>query len=127
MFAHTCRDETLFIQRLDSEQFSKTGKEEIRCKDKAGPNKGGKNKIKKRETETNGGRVRGASREEEREESVMRSESPQVKTRPGLRISTRTHQGHYAITSTHLLPSFQRYLRPFPIPLAIYLLNRSKF
>ena len=27
----------------------------------------------------------------------MRSESPQVKTRPGLRISTRTHQGHYAI------------------------------
>lgn len=58
----------------------------------------------------------------------MRSESPQVKTRPGLRISTRTHQDHYAITATHLLPSFHRCLGPpSPFPLAIYLLNRSKF
>lgn len=59
---------------------------------------------------------------------MMRSESPQVKTRPGLRISTRTHQDHYAITATHLLPSFHRCLGPpSPFPLAIYLLNRSKF
>lgn len=59
---------------------------------------------------------------------MMRSESPQVKTRPGLRISTRTHQDHYAITATHLLPSFHRCLGPpSSFPLAIYLLNRSKF
>lgn len=94
------------------------------------------NEIRKRETENTEGEGRrkmdrggrgGSGRRGKT--PVMRSESPQVKTRPGLRISTRTHQDHYAITATHLLPSFHRCLGP-PRPRFPYqftLLNRSKF